>query len=273
MADGIGPNATANTGSSDDYALAYVDRNVHVHTMVVQLGNGYSVKVDVNADKVYVTKGLQTKTFKLDDVLLRASNGNPRLAAQKKAQLVTALSDPIGNARLQRLDAQTAETYARTSPNAMLPPHSTYRSDSAHLNFRLPPSNISIGSEPPFVCNPLFQCDYQPQLGDNIGLGSGSGEFGFWFYDKNSSPGGEPPDKQDYDNWNRWRKDHCDDAKKEWQTADVAAAALGYAIYVAETPVGWLGAAVAGLAVAVAGSQATSDQRVCDSRYPGKGNW
>lgn len=269
-------------GSTSTATMTYFNRDVPSKGIEVDLSNRIIEYVNVPANTVTLQtpNGTQT-TFTIDQVMLQAANGNVTVAAANKATLIAELQPAINTARFKQITAgpnATVPLSVAASRNFTLGSNAvpklgpTVLSHSTGLAVTTPkkpgPTLIMMppdGGGDSFDCDPDFDCAV-----DDIVWGGDGGSDDFYYMDVDAGGG---PGTSDYNYFLVWQHDHCSSASSDRTASLELTGTFVLACGTAETGIGVIGCAAAGISLITTLNRTADDTRDCLMQYPGPGNW
>jgi hypothetical protein len=220
----------------------------------VQASNGVTLSINLANNTATVSNGRVSTQMTASQAFLAAVNNDPTLAAQMQARFQALLANPKKTTLLVK-NGTVVSSAIRAGVQGM-----------AAAQSRITPNLYPGPGEDGFSCDFDYACD---RMQDNDFGGSGSYYFDYW--DSLAANGNTAT--PDYNYWNHMRQEHCDKTSSEVAGIVGSGTLTLAACATAETGVGL--AACAGSYVLLADTLGSysDDRRICNSVYPGPGNW
>lgn len=219
-------------------------------TVEIRDSTGLVVIINPQANRVSFSRSGRSSQISFTAALQQWSGGDSSKAAAMRARLQTLLANPKNTSMLA--PSVASQNSVRTS--RVVRPNNGLQ------------ANLMMGAGGrSFPCDIDFDCD----VIDDHGFGGwGSFDFGFW-----ADAGGGGSSTPDYNYWHNWQQDHCGSATHEaWQAVTGYAAVIGTCA-TAETGLGAIACGGALIATADVMASHDEDSAICNSTYPGAGNW
>lgn len=254
--DGGGAGGTGGTGggtTSSPLKIAYAAITPQTHTIEMRLSNGLQIVVDEPLNKIWIAApGRTQEEFALSSILLQWASNDQVRADAMRAKRHAAISDPLRNAALAPVLTSSASGLIATQ--------------GGHHG-RGMQGMVMDGTSSSYNCYYDLWCRTS-QVSD--WSGGGWGPYGFGYMDTGTGGGYGTPD---YNYWNRWRQDHCDDASDAARGVALSVGGMLVTCPFAETGVGAAACAISGLNLLNEMDNYFDNRTICNSTYPGSGNW
>lgn len=233
--DGGGSNTPPPSPPPPQVKITYAAIDPAQGTVELKFSNGLVTVIDDDLNKAFLSGGNHSSEMNLSTVLLSWANGNASKASAMRARIHDMVSTKVRTSKL-----------VKGAP-------------IQGLMMGMPGGNN-------FICDYSFACNIKavPDIG-----GGGWGTYSFGFYSEDAAP----PVGSDYNYWKHFRDDACDsqhDAGIQMVLGTLGGVA---SCPFAATGVGAVGCFAAAITVIDGYDKYSAKGAVCESAYPGLGNW